>query len=133
MLRIYLSHSIRGIKGNDATLEDMAENCRKAHEFAEQLRTAIADFEIYCPADHDEALSIAYHKGLLTIDELLGVDCAILQRRDAVLVCCLDNYVSGGMWVEIRYAQLHNIPVHIVSSLNHAVELVTRMLKERGR
>lgn len=130
MLRIYLSHSIRGAKGNDATPEDIAHNCRKACDFARLLRVSMPDVEIYCPAEMDEFPDIALRKGLLSIDDLLEVDCEIISRRDVVLVFCSDNHISNGMAVEIKYAQSHTIPVHIVLSLDHAIELVGRIQKE---
>jgi len=96
------------------------------------LRTAIADLEIYCPAEHDESLSIAYRKGYLTIDELLNVDCEIISRRNVVLVYCPDGYISGGMWIEIEYAQTHIIPVRIVRTLGDAAEMVNQLIMERN-
>ena len=133
MLRIYLSHSIRGIRGNDTTPEEIAHNCRKACDFARLLRAAVPDVEVYCPAEMDEFPDIAFRKGLFSIDDLLEVDCGIISRRDVVLAFCSDSYISSGMAVEIKYAQLHNIPVHIVLSLDHAVDLVKRLLVEKGR
>ena len=42
--RAYLSHSIRGKKGADATDTDMEDNCKKAVEFGEVLESYLLDW-----------------------------------------------------------------------------------------
>jgi len=62
--RFYLSHPIRGAKGDKATEEDMQKNRIAASIFATKLEWECG-LNIYCPAEHDEVISILYRKGLI--------------------------------------------------------------------
>ena len=132
-MKIYLSHAIRGDKGEAATREDQAENCKKAIMFAEWLRRYILDAyqhgvthelecadctialrghdNLYVPAEHEEFVSAAYNRGYLSIEQILEIDCMILSTCGALIAY---GPVSPGMKVEIDYAVFHGIPVYYV-------------------
>jgi len=104
--RIYVSHSIRGKFGKDATCEQMAENCQKAIRFGNYLKTYFPKIDWYVPADHDEFVTIAYKKSYLTEKQILDVDCTIIGegRCKGVLFYMPDDYLSGGMATEKVYS-----------------------------
>jgi len=119
-IKIYESHSIRGIKGNDATHEDMIANNKIAIEFYKWLSTRFPTIDFYCPAVHDEFVLIAFESKIITEKQILDIDCQILSKCNLLLVYSHDSYISNGMWTEIRYAQKHNIPVLIVQNVQTA-------------
>ena len=121
MIRFYLSHKIRGNKGDDATLEEMERNLQMAIKAGQEMKAYFLDWErmegfpkvdLYVPAEHDEVLSFIYHKGWITIKQLLEADCALLEKCDLLIV--LGTQISKGMKVEIDYAQTHNIPIYMI-------------------
>ena len=121
MIRFYLSHAIRGNKGNNATREDMEKNLQKAIKAGQEIKAYLLDWErmegfpsvdLYVPAEHDEVLSYIYHQSWITIEQLLEADCAILDRCDLLII--LGTQISSGMKVEVDYAQTHNIPIYMI-------------------
>ncbi len=111
MIRAYMSHCIRGVKGSAATREDMEVNNRRAIEFAAQVRAAFPSLDIYCPAEHDEFVLRAYESGWLNEDQILAVDKLILADRDILIVFSPDRYIGGGVRVEIEEAQRLRKPI----------------------
>lgn len=110
-IRVYVSHSIRGKKGKDATLEDMEANNQKAIKFGKRLREQFPNIDFYIPGDHDEFVTIAYICGFLNETQILDVDCEIVQRCNFLIAYAPDNHISNGMQVEVNYAHTNNIPV----------------------
>ena len=111
MIRAYLSHAIRGSKGEDATEQDMVDNNQLAIAFADKLRQMWPRLDLYVPAEHDEFVVTAYKMGVLNEDEILDVDTKMLDKRDLLIVFIPDGYTSRGMQVEIAYARTHAIPI----------------------
>jgi len=101
----YLSHPIRGIKGDSATREDMEENNRRACAFAARVREAYPSLDLYCPGEHDELVMRAFERGFITESEILGVDVDLLSRRDFLIAYAPESHISHGMAVEIQAAQ----------------------------
>ena len=124
--RIYISHCIRGASGINATDEEIAENCERAKELANELDVFFLskglDVDLYVPAEHEEFINIAYKKKYLTEEQILDVDCAILNGCDAVIV--LDwGHISRGMQVEINYCTKYDIPCLIWDCKNYGILL----------
>jgi hypothetical protein len=120
MLNIYCAHSIRGKLGNAATPESMKANCDKAIEFGNWLRVKFPDVRFYVPGEMDEFLM---ERGVVTLDlveELLGLDCGIIGHSDGLIVFEPDDYISGGMAVELAYCDDIGIPTCSVDSINSA-------------
>lgn len=109
-IRAYISHSIRGKHGKDATKEQMDENNSKAIQFGKELRKVFPTLDLYVPAEHDEFILEAYLHGRITEEEILDTDCNILAKRNFLLVYSPDGYISKGMGVEINFAKFNNIP-----------------------
>ena len=122
MIRFYLSHEIRGKRGDSATSEDIEKNNKKAIKAGQEIRAYLLDWErmegfpsvnLYVPAEHDEALAYLWRRGWVTIDHLLAADCAILDKCDLLIV--LGVPISRGMAIEIEYAKNHNIPIYMIA------------------
>ena len=119
-MKIYVSHSIRGKYGNNATNEQMKANCAKAMQFAKLLRLNCTGIEYYVPAEHDEWITLAFQQGIITDTQILSIDCDILDTRDGLLVYTPDGYISGGMTTEIVYAKEFGIPTYYTNGHNWA-------------
>jgi hypothetical protein len=103
-LRVYLSHCIRGKEGADATEESMRRNCDAAKAYAAQLRQAVPGLDLYVPAEHETFVHLAFERALLTEQEILAVDCAIIDGCDAVVFYNQDGYLSPGMKIEEEHS-----------------------------
>lgn len=100
-LKIYVSHSIRGKHGKDATHKQMIANCQKAIRFGHWLKQSFSGVEWYIPADHDEFVTLAYEKKYLNERQILDVDCTIIRNTcNGVLFYMPDDYLSTGMAIE---------------------------------
>lgn len=128
-IRIYVSHSIRGAKGTDATDEDMRLNNLRATNFGEQLRNILPDIDFYVPGDGDEFVMIAYRKNYINEYKILDVDCAIVDKCNAILAFIPDQYISNGMLVEISHAHASNKPVLVVKNLEQANMAILNFLE----
>lgn len=123
-IKIYMSHAIRGAKGKDATETDMRANNQAAMRAANIIRRTLrpiearygCKIEIYCPADHDEFVMIAYRFGLLTEKEIFQVDCKIIKRCQA-LIWYSGLGPSKGAEIEKQHARDCGIPVFELPSL----------------
>ena len=130
-MKVYLSHSIRGVAGTEATLEIMEANNALAHGFGDQLRKRCPELGyLYVPGDHDEFITIAYQRKYLTEDQILSVDKAIIDTCDLVIIYAFDNYISIGMSVELDYAQSKGIPLVFITK-NLSVEVVAKIINAK--
>jgi hypothetical protein len=118
--RAYVSHSIRGKHGKDATDEQMEENNEKAKAFGRLLSKEFPTIDFYVPGEHDELVLIAYRKDYLTEEQILDVDCDIVSRCNFLIVYSPDDYISRGMQVEVDHAVRNNIP--IISAIDGSYE-----------
>ena len=117
-VRVYVSHSIRGKKGINATNEDMRRNNDKAIVFGKALRRKFPGVNFYVPGDCDEFVMIAYRKKYLNEKQILDVDCEIVQQCNFMIAYSPDGYLSRGMRVEIEYAGENGISVVVVAKLD---------------
>lgn len=125
-LSAYLSHSIRGAKGDDATADEMDANNRRALYFAKYLRRCTPHIDLYVPAEHDEFVSEAMTAGDISIKRILKTDCKLLCKRTFLFVYVPDGVVSGGMQIEITEAQKHSIPVFFLFDLSKKTVLALK-------
>jgi len=132
-MRIYVSHPIRGKKGEDATDEEMEINCNRAIKFGNTLKSQFSGVDFFVPGEHDEFASIALKKGRITIAEVLETDCDIIDTCDAIVVWCPENYISDGMMVELSYANTGGIPTFIVQGPAGAIQAIGRFLEGTTR
>ena len=117
-MRAYFSHCIRGAKGTDATKEDMDANCAAAIEAAEEMRADThGKLDIYVPAEHEDFVQIAYFEKYLNEQQILAIDCGIVDNCDC-LIAYNPDCISRGMQVEIDYAIGHDKPVFYTHGLH---------------
>ena len=122
-MRVYCSHSIRGMYGANATRTQMKENCEAMIRLANQLRKALSSIEFYVPAEHEDFVSIAYALDYLSEEEILEIDCCIIDNCDAVIVLVPDgDELQGGRKVEYDHAVDHNVPVCVYRLVGEAIE-----------
>lgn len=127
-LRVYLSHSIRGVKAADATQEDMDANCERIKLVAMTLRYELgANVEIYVPAENEEFVGIAWREKMLTEEQILDVDCKIIDARDMV-ICNVEeakgDVLQGGRLTEVAHAQKCEKPVCVFDRCEEAVAFI---------
>ena len=128
--RVYVSHSIRGKLGVNATPESMAENNRIAHEAVCSMRLIMPEIEFYVPGEHDEIISILYNGGKLKEEDILWADCELIKQTCKVLLAFTpDGFISGGMNIEIRFADEHSIPVYVVHFPEGLADIKSEILK----
>ena len=128
-MRYYLSHSIRGKYGKDATPSQMKENCDRVVLIAKFIRRTVPAAELYVPAEHEDFVSIAYRDKYLTEQQILEIDCKIIDNCDGVIVFCPpDDPINGGRKVEYDHAVATNKPVLIFEASGQAVSWLTKQL-----
>jgi nucleoside 2-deoxyribosyltransferase len=111
-IQAYVSHPIRGKKGDKATNEDIKTNIERAIVFGNFLKTTFPNVDFYVPGEHDEFVLIAYRNGYITEKQILDVDCKIISQCNFVVVFMPEHgEFYGGVKVEVDYATKHNIPV----------------------
>lgn len=117
-MKFYLSHSIRGKYGAAATNAQMEKNCDKAILIANMIRNALPSIEIYCPAEHEDFVSIAFHKHYLTEKQLLDVDCTIIDGCEGAIIYVPEgDELQGGRLVEHDYAMEYKKPVFVFDNV----------------
>lgn len=119
-IRVYVSHSICGKMGKDATDEYMKANNNKAILFGKNLRYHFPSVDLYVPGEHDEFVMIAYRKKIISIPEILDVDCEIINQCNFLIAYSPDGFISNGMQVEIDHANKEGIPVLVVDGTTTA-------------
>lgn len=120
VFKIYLSHYIRGSKGINATKEDIETNIYKFISVGIEIKAYLIDWEkmdgfpkmeLYVPADHDEFIQIAFDKKYINEEQILDVDCNIINKCNLLIAC--GNYTqSRGMKIEVQYAENNGIPIY---------------------
>jgi hypothetical protein len=112
MTKVYLSHSIRGSKGDNATEEDMIENCQKAKDFAALVRKWFETILFYVPAEMDEFLVAKGIRPEKIVPELLSLDLAVIDNCDAVIF--YNHLNSKGCAIEMEHTLKTNKPYAIL-------------------
>lgn len=122
-MKVYCSHSIRGKYGNNATPTQMKENCNAMIELVLQLRKALPYIEFYCPAESEDFVQRAYDYHYLREEEILAIDCLIIDDCDAVIVYVPDgDKLQGGRKVEYDHTTKKNIPMVVYRLVGEAIE-----------
>lgn len=118
MVRLYLSHPIRGRNGTKASERDIGANNLRAIRMGNAIRAFFPWVELYVPAEHDEVLSYLYLIRALSIEDLLEADCDVINKCDGVISFQPEFYESSGMRVEREYAEAHGIPVFTLADID---------------
>lgn len=119
----YFSHAIRGRKGRAATPEDMKKNCDEAMKAVIWIRDNIPELELYVPAEHEDFVLICYEDKYLTEAQILEVDCKILQERDILIVNVVDDWLGGGIGVEIADAKRTGMLIFYLTTIYDVADL----------
>ncbi|GAG08961.1 unnamed protein product [marine sediment metagenome] len=127
-IRVYVSHPIRGVKGKNATKEDMEANNRLATIFGKALSKEFPDVEFYVPATHDEFVLIGYEEGILSEEQILFIDCKIIDTCQVVLVYIPKRHISNGMFTEVDHTNMTGKQTLLVNDDN-AIRIFRRYLK----
>jgi len=113
----YMSHAIRGRKGDYCPVDEIQENTQRAIKVGVGLQMYLnrmgIPIEIYIPGVHDEFVMHTYQDNLLTTKQILDIDCKILDKRDLLLVYTFDGWLGGGVGKEMKYAKEHSIPTYV--------------------
>lgn len=129
IIKFYLSHPIRGKKGKDATAEDMQKNNEAAIVVANYLRKNLtASVSIHVPAEMEEFVLTAYYLGILTEQQILAVDCKIIESCDAVIIFAPEGIIGGGCKIELDYATKYAIPVFIGKDAETLLNMITEFI-----
>ena len=131
-MKVYISHSIRGKHGKNATHTQMQENCDAVIAVAKQLRKALPHIDFYVPAEHEDFVQIAQDIGYLVEKEILEIDCLIIDRCDAVIVLVPDgDELQGGRKIEYDHAVDTTTPVVVFRLVGEAIEWLTHQQMTR--
>ena len=122
-MRVYLSHAMRGKAGEGASVDAQAKNCAAAIEVAWKLRHMYGrKLDLYVPAETEPFVQDAYDHGMLTVKQILDVDCRVLKRCDAMIVWVPEgDELQGGRLIEYNYAVANNIPVAVFTTVKQAI------------
>jgi len=110
-LKVYLSHPIMGIKGVKATEKEIKANVEKAIRMVNKIRTMFPELDVYCPAEHEAFVHLAYKLNKLSIDDILKIDCQLIKDCKLLLAYNWQYVLSNGMITEVEFASKNNIPI----------------------
>lgn len=113
-LTCYMSHHIRGPEGDSASHETQSKNKKHARAAAIRLRYEFPNLRVYCPGDQDDWADVGYRRGLLSMKQILDIDCAIIGERDVVILYDQYGELSGGMQIEKDHAVATDTPTHTI-------------------
>ena len=124
-MRLYLSHSIRGKAGPDASHDVQAKNCAEAIRVADVLRGLFPKLELYVPAEHEDFVQLVYDGGYLGEREILEIDCLIINNLDGVIFYVPEgDELQGGRKIEYDHAIATNKPVCIFHKVEEAADYI---------
>lgn len=128
-IRFYLSHSIRGAKGATATPLQMEANCNKVLLVAAEIQRAVPMVDLYVPADHEDFVYVAFKDKYLTEQQILEIDCKIIDTRDGIIVYCPpDDPMCGGRTIEYEHALATGKPVLVFQAPGEAISWLTNQI-----
>lgn len=130
-MKYYLSHSIRGKAGPDASHDVQAKNCAEAIKIADILRGLFPKLELYVPAKHETFIQIAYDLGYLSEKAILDIDCHIIDNCDGVIVYVPEgDELQGGRKVEYDHAVATHKPICVFYTPEAAANYIEGMYRK---
>lgn len=128
-MKFYVSHSIRGKYGKDATPTQMKENCDRIIAIANEIRTALPSVELYVPAEHEDFVNRTYELGYLTEKQILEIDCMIVDGCDGIIIFTpSDDPMCGGRTIEWEHAIATSKPVCFFQTATEAIIWLTAQI-----
>lgn len=104
-MKTYLSHKISGGDSNSSNALQK-KNCDEAVRVGKLISAAIPSLELYVPGGQsEEFVSVALKKGFMTVEQVLDVDCTIIDGCEAVIVYVpTGDELRSGRLVEYDHA-----------------------------
>ena len=126
-MKLYLSHKISG-DGKTTSFTEQQKNCDKAILIANMICNALPSVEVYVPGGQTERfVRIALIKKYLTVEQVLDIDCTIIDGCDGVIIYLpQSDTLQGGCLVEYDHAVVTHKPVWLFSN----VEIIINQLAE---
>jgi len=129
-MRVYFSHAMRGKPVYAVNSSGHDSNCEIAIRLADQLRKMFPKLRLYVPAESEPFVGAAYKKGYLDIEQILELDCIIVDQCDIVIVYVPEgDELQGGRKVEYDHAVATNKPVCIFHTLAEAFDYITAIYR----
>ena len=124
-MKVYLSHSIRGKKGDAATNADMRECCNIAIAIGNRIRAEIESLDLYIPGEHEfPPVGYLLKKGYITVEQILEIDNIIIDECEAVIIYVpTDDELQGGRKIEYDHAMNTDTPI-LVFDEDHVDDVV---------
>lgn len=131
-MRVYFSHTIRGMDGPSADQDTLNTNCTSAILMAGAIMKELDWVDFYVPAEHEDFVQKAYDAGYITEEEILAIDCKIIDDCDACAVSVSgDEYwglsdndrdcLQGGRLIEYDHCIATNKPVLLFCDADDAI------------
>lgn len=128
-MKFYLSHPIRGEKGDKATVEDIRKNNEAAIVVAEYIEAHVtANVDIHVPARMEGFVDVAYRMNILDVQDILAVDCKIIKGCDALLIYAPFGNVVRGCQIELEHALRCHKPIFIFEDAETAVKMIAEFI-----
>ncbi len=128
-MKFYLGHPIQGLQGDKATETEVAANIAAAIAVAEYIENHITpDIDIHVPARMEDFVHLAYKMKILNVEQILAVDCKIIEGCDALLVYAPYGMVVGGCKIECEHAIRCHKPVFIFEDAKTAVKMIAQFI-----
>ncbi len=140
MIKAYMGHPIRGPLKDKATHADMKASNEKAMVLAKGVRTYMgvnypdADLELYVPAEHEDFVNRAFRNDMLTVQQILHIDCQIIEEefKDLLLVFAPFGPPVEGCSIELVHATKHGIPSIVFKDLEDFKDKMEAYLEAKG-
>lgn len=130
-IRVYFSHAIRGQVGVNASHDIQNINCKAAQDMAANVKQLLfrdrpdIELDFYIPADGEEFVQLAYDTKIISEENILKIDCWIIDKCDACVVYVPSwDKVQGGRKVEWNYCIETGKPVVIFERACQAVAFI---------
>ena len=128
-MKFYMGHPIRGEKGDKATAKDIAANNEAAIVVADYIRDSITPaIDIHVPAEMENFVHVAYQMKILDVEQILAVDCKIIESCDVLLIYAPFGSVTSGCKVELDHALKCHKPVFIFKDAFTAVDMIAEFI-----
>jgi hypothetical protein len=135
-----MSHPIRGAAGDKATEEQQLANCNLAKGIAGKIRNYLlmnyrdADADVYVPAEHEDFVHRTFSTGMLTVQQILCIDCQIIEEtyNDLLLIFAPYGPPVEGCHVEWQHARKCGIPIIIFKDMSEFKQNIEAFMEAGG-
>jgi hypothetical protein len=126
MIKVYLSHAIRGKSGPGCGIGEQNTNCDAARKMAIEIRAGLKHpIDLYVPAEHEEFVQIAYARKHINEEQILDTDCAIVKRCRCIVVLVPEgDELQGGRLIEHNFAIDNMINLCVFSKAQEAIDFI---------